>query len=139
MICFYLRYYGYCLLLLFLLLVVSSCSSLKKVKTVTIETIKIDTIVKIKIDTITITKTSSITDTIKIENTTSVARSYYNPVSNRIVLELTGKVFDVPVQMLKETKTKTKTVERKSNVFWIGYFVGVFTLIICIIIYKKLT
>jgi hypothetical protein len=116
-------------LLLLSLLLLSSCCSTKKTKTITetVTTYKVDTVVKIKYDTVYKHTEAYLTDTLYIENTVAEARSYFNPIKNKIVLELRGKVFDVPIRVdvTKQQTTKQKTVEKKIPfTFYIFCFCG---------------
>ena len=137
----YFSYYGVFLLLLSSF-GVASCGSIKKMqltsKTETI--IKIDTLIKIKTDTITIYQRVPIYDTAYIESKTSKAKSYYDSHSQKIVLSLTGKVFDVPVtvseirkQNIKETD-KTVTPVNRHWGFW--FFITIITIVILYMLYK---
>jgi hypothetical protein len=89
------------------------CFGTKKTKTITVtETkIKIDTIIKIQNDTIIKYQTVTIHDTAILENNTSIARSYFSQSKQRIVLELKGKSFDVPVSIYKSVKQVAKEKE----------------------------
>lgn len=115
------------LLLLLLSVFFFSCGVLKKIRnrTETIVITKIDTIIKVKIDTIQKIVKVAIHDTAFLENTTSVARSYYDTVLNKLVLSLKGKVFDLPVTAGKITITKAdiKSVDRKPN--YLGWSFGI--------------
>jgi hypothetical protein len=53
-----------------------------------------------------------LTDTVILENSTAKARSYYSLEKKRIVLELTGKRFDVPVSIYKSTKITSDIKEK---------------------------
>jgi hypothetical protein len=104
------------LLVLFLVFMLSfsSCCIFKKTRTITkTETLTvIDTVIQIKRDTITLVKEVHLTDTAFIENSISQARSYWSPIKQKIVLELTGKSFEVPVKMIKKETIKTDTREK---------------------------
>lgn len=129
------RYIFSFLFFVVLLLSVCSCGIIRK-KTVTkTETIiQVDTIIKVKFDTVRIIKEAFLTDTVLIENKTSIARSYFNPISRKIVLELKGKIFDVPVTIdVHKVETK-KEVETKQKF----PFIYIFLLILiplCLFIY----
>lgn len=101
---------------LLLLLFFSSCGILRR-RTITVtETItKIDTIIKVVYDTAIVIKEAKITDTVIIENKTVIARSYYNPVKNKIVMEVKGKIFDVPVQITQHRIETKKDFQPKNN------------------------
>jgi histone H3/H4 len=107
---------------------------LKKMRnrTETIVITKIDTVIKVKIDTVPKIVRVAIHDTASLENTTSVARSYYDTVLNKLVLSLKGKVFDLPVTAGKITITKAdiKSVDRKPN--YLGWSFGIFLVILLI-------
>ena len=121
------------LFLLFLLPVfLSGCCVGKKSKTTTttLTIYKVDTIVKVKIDTVFKYAEAPLTDTVFIENTVAEARSYYNPTTNKIVLQLRGKVFDVPIKIdaVKKQVVKQKTVEKK--IPFVFYILAVFILFV---------
>lgn len=101
---------------LLLLLFFSSCGILKR-RTITVtETItKIDTIIKVVYDTAIVIREAKITDTVIIENKTVIARSYYNPVKNKIVMEVKGKIFDVPIQISQHRIETKKDFQPKNN------------------------
>jgi hypothetical protein len=115
------------LLLVFSLLVLfSSCCGLKKIKTTTVtETIyQVDTVIKVVRDTVTKVVYGDTVDTLYIENEVASARTYYNVQKQKVVLELKGKVFDVPVTMNKVVRENKKTVDIKRNVSTITYVIG---------------
>jgi hypothetical protein len=105
-----------CLLILFFVLFgVSSCGSMRKTKTV-IETVtKIDTVIVIKPDTVIKTVQVYFHDSARIENNYSIARSYYSPEKQKIVLTLQAKPFSVLVTMTHHKIEKIKEVIRKPS------------------------
>lgn len=112
---------------LFVLLILSlflfSCSSMKKSRTITkTETIiKIDTIVKIRIDTVIKYAEAPLADTVYIENKVAEAKSYIDPVKKKIVLELKGKTFDVPIVIDKKIiETKKEIVKKRKSSYWLS-------------------
>jgi hypothetical protein len=114
------------LFFLFLGFVFISCGSLKKSKTIT-ETVTItliDTVIKVVRDTFTVVKTVTITDTAIVENTLSRAVSFINPVTGKLTLQLTGKIFDLPVkaEIIQTRKTESRDNERKP--FFSNYFLA---------------
>ena len=116
---------------LFLLSVlVLGCFGSKKVqiRTVTETVIKIDTIIQIQTDTVTLIKSVRFTDTAYLENPTALAKSYYSTQKQRIVLELKGKTFDVPVTIYKKvqqiTDNKTNEPVKKRMRFELYIFVA---------------
>jgi hypothetical protein len=114
------------LFFLFLGFVFISCGSLKKSKTIT-ETVtitRIDTIIQVVRDTFTVVKTVTITDTAIVENTLSRAVSFINPVTGKLTLQLTGKIFDLPVkaEIIQTRKTESRDNERKP--FFSNYFLA---------------
>jgi hypothetical protein len=64
-------------------------------------------------DTIPVIRYVRITDTAYIENNTAIAKSYFSTTRQRIVLELSGKKFDVPVTIFK--KVTQERDEKKSE------------------------
>lgn len=131
----------YPVLYLLLLSLLSSCGIFRNfTKTVTKTEVitKIDTIYKVKIDTVTITKEAYLTDTVVIENTVAVARSYYNPVKNKIVVELRGKVFDLPIKINQRTFTDQKIIKKEPSLksVYIVLLITIGYIVIAIISYK---
>ena len=116
------------------------CSIAKKTKTITttLTVIHVDTIIRIIKDTIKITNEVYLNDTAFIEIETAKARSYYNPIKNKIVLEITGKIFNIPVKINKTTTTKTNIIE-KINKKKMPLYVYVFVAMILLFIYAYLT
>jgi len=107
------------------------CFGMKKIKTVTVtETvIRIDTIIKIQTDTILKIQTVTLHDTAILENNTAIARSYFSTSKQRIVLELKGKTFDVPITVYKSVKQvevqKEKVKEQnKIGKYFIAFILG---------------
>jgi hypothetical protein len=100
--------------ILFLLIFSNGCGLLKNInrtkdKTKIVTEFFIDTNIIIHYDTLPIYDTVKIFDTAFVENTTAAARSYFDFGMNKIVLELKGKEFSVPVKLhKKETKTEIK-------------------------------
>jgi hypothetical protein len=121
-----------------LLLLSYGCFGSRKIQTRTItETvIRIDTIIKIQNDTILKTQVVTIHDTAILESQTSVARSYFSTQKQKIVLELKGKPFDVPVTIYKsvkqeqQVKEKIPIVKKWYDKYIIGFFVGVILLLV---------
>jgi hypothetical protein len=116
-------------LLLFALFIfgLGSCASVKKTQTTTTTEIKrlVDTVIVFKHDTVPIKVTGDLSrydsiknivvhDTVTVENKTAIAKSYYNPSNQKIVLTLQGKTFTEPVK-IKET-TKVTTTEKDKTV-----------------------
>jgi len=137
------RLLSYALLFMLSLLFIS-CGVLTKTKTIT-ETItitKLDTIIIIQKDTSTVVKfydpTTQYSDTISLENKTAKVRSYYNPIKRKIVLELTGKTFNVPVSFNQIVKTKINNNEIIKNKK-IGFHYYIFFVMILIFLYAYLT
>jgi hypothetical protein len=102
-----------------LLSLLSGCGSIKKsrTKTETITITKIDTVLKIRVDTVYKKTTEPLShllsgDTIKTENKVAEARTYFNTNTNKIVLELRGKIFDVPVT-ISEKKVVKSDIQQK--------------------------
>jgi hypothetical protein len=116
------------------------CSAMKKTKTVTVtETlIKIDTVIKIKTDTILKVQYVTLHDTAIIENKTSIAKSYFSTSKQRIVLELKGKSFDVPITVFKkviEVEKKNESIPIKEKLsFGSKFLVGIFSIMLITII-----
>lgn len=96
-------------LLAVLLLLQSSCLSKKRlIKTETITVTKVDTIIKVVRDTVLKTVSVPLYDTAKVETETAIAKSFYNISTQKIELQLKGKIFDVPVQLQKTQYIKQK-------------------------------
>jgi len=128
----------YLLGLVLLLICFSSCGSIKKSRTITkTETIiKIDTIVKIRIDTVIKYAEAPLADTVYIENKVAKAKSYIDPVKKKIVLELKGKTFDVPIMIDKKViETKKEIVKERKSSFW--FYMICFGIGICLGYYLK--
>ena len=114
----------YVWLLSVLLFFCTSCGFIRKTGTTEkiVQKIKIDTLITIRPAFMPVTVHFPIWDTARAENPYSTAVSYIDIVTGRIVLTLTGKLFSVPVQMVKENITDKKdfTNSRKPNVLaWI--------------------
>lgn len=112
--------------IIFISIILFGCASIKKTRTqiITETVIRVDTIIKIKTDTVKLINSVKITDTAFLENTTSIARSYYSTKQQRVVLELKGKIFDVPVTVYKHTLINSnikqkEVVKESSRYFWI--------------------
>ena len=102
------------------LLLSVSCCGLKKIKTETITVTKVDTIIKVVRDTVLKTVSVQLYDTAYIETETSSAKSYFNVQTQKIDLQLKGKVFTVPVQLQRTQYIKQKeTVKDYSKSFMI--------------------
>jgi hypothetical protein len=99
----------------FLIIFLCGCCTLKKTQTeiITETKIKFDTVIIIKRDTITLIKSVTLFDTVTLQNSTALARSYYSVKQQRIILELTGKSFTVPVNVYKHTLIKSNIKEKK--------------------------
>lgn len=121
------RWYSKLFLAAFVCCLFFGCASWKKTRTqtqtVTTTVIRIDTIIKIKTDTILKVQEVMLHDTAIVENEHAVARTYYSTTKQRIVLELKGKNFNVPVtiykkvEQVKNEKSK-EVVVKKKNFFW---------------------
>jgi hypothetical protein len=98
----------------FLLIFLFGCCSFKKQRThiITDTVIHIDTVIQVQKDYDTIIQKVRITDTAYIENSTAMARSYYSTKQQRIVLELSGKMFNVPVTVFKHTLVQSDIKEK---------------------------
>ena len=121
------------LTVLFLLFSLSSCSVFRKTKTRIETIIKIDTVLIIKKDTIPIIKEVYLYDTAYIENSLAKAKSYYDTIKKKLVLQLVGKPFELPVKIDKKvivTKIEKVPVKVFQWKFWlllliiIAYIVG---------------
>lgn len=116
------------------------CSGMKKIQTRTItETvIRLDTIIKIQNDTILKIQYITLHDTAILENNTSIARAYFSTAKQRIVLELKGKSFDVPVTVYKSVKKDTQVNENipTTKKWFDKYLIAFFILIIVYLIWK---
>jgi hypothetical protein len=102
-----------------LLLVCIGCASVKRNTTITTTdvTTRIDTAFIYKHDTIPIFKYGTIHDTVKVENTSASATAYFDVGTQRIVLKLEGKPFEVHIYVNSHIRVTTvaKVVERKNN------------------------
>jgi len=108
-------------LLVFVLSVLCGCGILKTKEIITTKTtIKADTIIRLHIDVFPVIKEGY--DTVKVENTTSFARSYINGASGKIILELKGKDFNVPVTIQQTTVETKKDVITKQKFPYIYIF-----------------
>jgi hypothetical protein len=97
---------------LILLLFLYSCSISKHIeKTHTVIQTKIDTVIIFKIDLQPKFVSVKLTDTAIVENKTAIAKSYINPTTNKIVLELKGKEFSEPLKINKIETTDKKEVD----------------------------
>jgi len=114
------------------------CGSMKRTKTITLTktVIRIDTVIKVHWDTVAIVRSVPITDTVLIENKTSVARSYYNVKTQKITLELTGKMFGVPVSINSIVKERKKEVTTKGQPFYFWLLTGGFIVTILFLLLK---
>ena len=107
---------------LLVLLLSLSCCGLKRSRTTTETTTitKVDTIIKVVRDTVLKTVSVPLYDTAYIETETASARSYFNVQTQKIDLQLKGKTFDVPVQLIKTQYIKQKdTTQNYSKSFMI--------------------
>jgi hypothetical protein len=98
---------------LILLLFLCSCSVSKHIeKTHTVIQSKIDTVITFHFE---LPKpkyvTVKITDTAIVENETAIAKSYFNPITQKIVLELKGKEFKAPIKINRIETTDKKEVD----------------------------
>jgi hypothetical protein len=137
-------YFFRLLLLLSVLVFFLSCSALKKTRSKTETRIqyKIDTVLHINFDNIPVVSRGTISDTLRAENKTAFAKTYYDFSLQKIILTLKGKPFDVPVKanVIKTVEEKTLNVQRKPNYF--GWSFGIlFLIVIFYIVYQlnKLT
>lgn len=125
---------------LLLLLLFSSCCAFKKTRTETITITKVDTVIKVVRDTVLRTVSVPLYDTAYIETDVAVARSYYNVKTQKIDLQLKGKVFDVPVQL--QRTQYIKQVEKENifdKSFWfIFVFAGAIILFLCFHLIRRL-
>lgn len=132
-------------LFVFLLLSVFFCSCgiiRKKTITKTVTEIKIDTIIKVHIDTIFVIDSLPLKDflqgdTLKTENKIAEARAFYNVRTQKVEIELKGKVFDLPVTIDAKQTVIKKEVEPKKNKWYIFFIAGFFICLILILILKK--
>jgi hypothetical protein len=129
------KWYSKLSLAVFVCFLFYGCASWKKVttRTVTTTVIRIDTIIKIQTDTILKIQSVTLHDTAIVENNSAIARSYFSVSKQRIVLELKGKTFDVPVSVYKkveqvESKKEKEVIPKKNKFFW--YMLGVITILI---------
>lgn len=110
------KYYSLCLLLfcVFVLSGIYGCFGTRKTRTkiITETVIRIDTVIKLQLDTVTLIRSVTLFDTVTLQNTTARARSYYSVEKRKIVLELTGKKFEVPVSIYKSTKVQSDIKEK---------------------------
>ena len=99
---------------LVVLLLSSSCFLSKRSRTTTETTTitRVDTIIKVVRDTVLKTVSVPLYDTAYIQSETSETRAYYNVKTQRIDLQLKGKTFDVPVQLVKTQYIKQKDVSQ---------------------------
>jgi hypothetical protein len=128
----------------FFVLLVSFCGcSLMKRKTITKTRIeyKIDTTLHVRLDFkinyVSLELKNFLSgDTLKAENTTSKAVSYFNVTTQKVELKLTGKYFDVPVK-INTIKTETKKeTEKKGQPFYFWLLLGGFIIILLFMILK---
>jgi hypothetical protein len=120
------------------LLLSVSCCGLKKIQTTTITVTKIDTLIKVVKDTVLKTVSVPFYDTAYIETETAFAKSYFNVKTQKIDLQLKGKIFEVPVQLQKTTYIKEKVTERKTTFgMWLYMFVVLLIFLFGIVITKK--
>ena len=116
------------------------CFGQRKIQTRTITTtvIRIDTIIKIQNDTILKMQTVTLRDTAILENQTSIARSYFSTQKQKIVLELKGKSFDVPITVYKSVVKDAQVKESlpTTKKWFDKYLIAFFILIIVYLIWK---
>jgi hypothetical protein len=124
----------------FVSFVICSCGIMKRTKSITVteRVTKIDTIIHYVHDTIPIVKQSTLYDTVTIENKTAIAKEYYNFKTQKIVLSLIGKSFDIPVHANVQTKETKKDVviNRKSNIEFVIFFIAAFLIVAYLLIEK---
>jgi hypothetical protein len=133
------------ILLTFVLLSFSfvGCGIIRK-KTIikTEKTIQIDTVIQIKTDTITIIDSTALKrflagDTLKAENKESVAKTFFNPSTQKVELTLKGKIFEVPLKINQKIIERKKEVETKRTYKGFLFFIAGFVLYwICYFAYK---
>ena len=103
--------------------------------------INVDTIIKVVRDTFKLINTVYLHDTAYLENSIAEARSYYDVRKQKIVLELKGKPFEVPITIYKRTieNKKEVVITRKSGLTK-PILIGLMILVIiagCYLLYKK--
>jgi len=133
------RYFLKSSLVLTLLVLLSCCSCgiLRRTVTVTKTEVRIDTVIHIVRDTVPVIREVEVTDTVIIENTTAIARSYINRASGKLTLELKGKPFDQVVQMSRTTTEKKTDIVKPKVRWYVFYCLGILTVILIIVFYKK--
>lgn len=117
----------------FCLVSFSGCG-IKRIVTKTITTIQIDTIIQVRVDTFLIHDTLGIDsflagDTLKTENTVAEARTYFDKQLNTVVIDLKGKVFDLPVTIQATQMTKTRETTMPKMKWYAFYIFGFMTCI----------
>ena len=122
-----------------LLLFCTSCCVFKKTKTTTTttETYQVDTIVQVRIDTVVKTVTGYIYDTVIVENKVAAARTYFDITKQRVVLELKGKSFGVPVVIDKVVEQTVKQVDIKRSPPYVLYAILFILFIFVLYIFSK--
>lgn len=134
-----LKYASLFLLTLLLFGLFSCARKMIQTKTITETVIRIDTVIKIKNDTVLKKQYITIHDTAILENNTSIARSYFSTAKQKIVLELKGKNYSVPVTVYKAVKKvedKKEVIPTKKMSFIDKFLYGFFIVIIIYLIWK---
>lgn len=114
----------------------------KKTKIITETKIEVDTIIKVRVDTVTIIDSLPLQrflagkDTLKLENKVAAAKTYFNLSKQKIVLELQGKGFDLPVK-IQATKTVTKEIPVKKSKWYLYFGAGFLFSLLLILILKR--
>ena len=116
------RHYFVIFICLLLLYSTGGCSICRRTITHTERIIDIDTVIIVRTDTIERVGVVPLLDiisgdTLKVESSTSVARTYFNVHTNKIELTLTGKNFAVPVKIQSVVKEKVVERQPKFNIF----------------------
>ena len=117
-----------------LLLSLYGCGVIQKTKTITKTIFDIDTILSVRLDyhltaaDIPLQKFLA-GDTLRAENKTSVAVTYYDVKTQKVELALTGKLFDVPVTLQATKIEKIKETKRKSpfGIYVLAFVAGAVT------------
>ena len=77
-------------------------------------------------------------DTAILENKTSIARSYFSTQKQRIVLELKGKSYDLPVTVYKYVKQEQQVKEKipTKGKWYDRYIIWFFVIVIGWLVWK---